>query len=95
MFPLIFFSVCAEKYSVERHIFMPEHLNFFIDVMSPKTTTKSLLFETARCVVLHAVPAYFLSFDTRLISLERHQVSTLQTKVRSLDFHQMVIMLWH
>ena len=44
---------------------------------------KSLLFETACCVELHAVPAYCLSFDTRLISLDRHQVSTLQTKVRS------------
>ena len=78
-----FFSVRAEKYSVWAHIFMPEHLNFIIDAMSPKTTTKSLLFETARCVVLHAVPAYCLSFDTRLISLDRHQVSTLQRKVPS------------
>jgi len=25
-----FFSVCAEKYSFERHIFMPERLNLFI-----------------------------------------------------------------
>ena len=80
----LYFFQCARKSIVfERHIFMPEHLNFFIDVMSPKTTTKSLLFETVCCIVLHAVPAYCLSFDTRLISLDRHQVSTLQTKVRS------------
>jgi len=83
MFVLIFFQCARKSIVFERHIFMPEHLNFIIDVMSPKTTTKSLLFDTARCVVLHAVPAYCLSFDTRLISLDRHQVYTLQRKVPS------------
>ena len=83
MFVLIFFQCARKSIVFERHIFMPEHLNFIIDVMSPKTTTKSLLFETVCCVVLHAVPAYCLSFDTRLLSLDRHQVSTLQRKVPS------------
>jgi len=58
MFPLIFFSVRGEVF----HAWTPE----FFSQMSPRTTTKSV------------------SYDTRLMSLDLHAVSTLQTKVSSL-----------